>query len=82
MRLSSSESCSLQERTDQLVVEAEHLVEELAVFDVVTLLISIELHRICHQLLVGDVLEHKEVRLILAVRIARGRAVGLIVEES
>ena len=48
----------------------------------VTLLISIELHRICHQLLFGDVFEHKELRLVLAIEVAGARAVGLVVEES
>ena len=61
MGLGGRESCSLKDRADQFVVEAEHLIEQLTVFYVVALLISVELHRVSHQLLFGNIFEDKEV---------------------
>jgi len=82
MGLGGCEACSLKNRTDQLVVETQHLVKEFAVFYMIALLITIELHSICDQLLLCDVLENKEVRLIFAIEIAGCCAVGLVVKET
>mmetsp|Transcript_24551 Transcript_24551/g.38081 ORF Transcript_24551/g.38081 Transcript_24551/m.38081 type:complete len:221 (-) Transcript_24551:373-1035(-) len=81
--LGRSEAGGLNHGANKLVVETEHLVEQLTVLDVVALLITVELHRVGHHLLVRDVLEHKELRLILVVVVTRRRsAVSLVVKES
>ena len=51
----------------------------------VTLLVSVELHVIGHELLLGDLLENNEFRLILATVVVitrRGIRVGSAVEEA
>ena len=58
MRLGGRETSRLQHRPDQLVVETEHSVQELAVIDVVRLLVTVELHGIGNHLLLGNVFEH------------------------
>ena len=48
MRLGWREATSLQDRSDELVIKTEHLVQEFTVLDMVALLITIELHVVCH----------------------------------
>ena len=45
-------------------------------------LVPIELDRICHHLLVGNILEDQEIRLVLVVVVAGLRAVSLAIEEA
>jgi len=72
------EVVDLQDAPDSFVVEAKHFVEEFAVFDVVRLLVAVELHAVGHQLLFSNVLETQEVRLILVVLIP---VLRIVVEE-
>lgn len=64
MALGRSESSSFKYRSRQLVVEPEHLEEELAALDVMTPLVSVELHRVFYHLLFGDILKHQKVWLV------------------
>lgn len=79
--LSGRKTVVFEHRSDELVVEPEHLVEELTVLDVVALLVPIELHVVRHHLLLGDVLEHQRIRLVLVV-VVRVRLVRVAVEEA
>ena len=54
-----------QQRSAQFVVKADHLIEEFGVLDVVALLVAIVGEGACYHLLVCDVLEVKEIALIL-----------------
>ena len=63
MALGCSESGGFKYGSRQLVVEPEHLEEELAALDVMTPLVSVELHGIFYHLLFGDILKHQKVGL-------------------
>ena len=82
MRLCGSKPSSFKNWTNELVVESEHLVQELTVFNVVALLVAIELHGISDQLLFCNVLEHQEIGLVLAIEVTRSGTVSLVVKES
>ena len=64
MALGGSESGSFKYGSRQLVIKPKHLEEELAALNMMTPLVSIELHRIFYHLLFSDVLEHQKVWLI------------------
>lgn len=78
MRLGRRKIRSLEHRPDQLVVEAQHLIQQLGVLDVVGLLITVELHVVRHQLLLGDGLEHHEFGLIFALVVVVRRITGAV----
>lgn len=59
------EAVGLEHRADQLVVEAQHLVEDLRVLDVVALLVALELLGVGHDLVLSDVLKRNQVVLVL-----------------
>lgn len=67
MRLGCSETSSLEHGSNEFVVESKHLVKEFTVLNVVRLLVAIELHVVGDHLLVWNVLEHKEIGLVLVV---------------
>jgi len=57
MRLGRCKTCSLQHRSNEFVIKSEHFVQEFAVLNVVSLLVTVKLHRVCNHLLIGNVLE-------------------------
>ena len=67
MRVSGGEAVLLQNRAAQFVVEADHLVQQLRIFDMVALLVAVIGQRSRDHLLVRDVLEVLELVLILPV---------------
>ena len=56
-----------EDGANQLVVESEHLEKQFAVFNVVAFLVAVKLDCVRYQLLVRDVFEYEEIRLILVV---------------
>lgn len=67
VRLGRGKSCRLEHRPDQFVIESQHLEEKLTVFNMVALLVTIELHRVRHHLLLRDVFEDQELRIVFVV---------------
>ena len=82
MRLSRCELRSFQDGSDGLVVESKHLVQQFTIFNMVTLLVSIELHGVRDHLLLCNVFEDDEILCIFAIEVAGARAIGLIIEET
>lgn len=86
VRLGRRKTARLKHGSNQFVVKSQHLIEKLAVFDVVTLLVAIELHVVRDELLFSDVLENEEVRLVLAIVVVVARRIRatarIAVEES
>ena len=71
MRLGRRESSGLEHRPDQFVIESWHFVQELAILDMVTLLVAIKLHITRYHLLFCDIFENQEVGLVLVVEVIR-----------
>ena len=80
MGLGGGKPGCLQHRPDQLVIEPQHLVEKFTVLNMVTFLVSVELHCIGYQLLVGNVFENEEIRLVLVVEIVALRLASSVEE--
>lgn len=64
MAFSRCKSGCFEYGSGQLVIKPKHLEEELAALDMMTPLVSVELHRIFDHLLFGDVLKDQKVRLV------------------
>lgn len=71
----------LKDRPDQFIIKSQHFVQKLTIFDVITLLIPVELHVVGDQLFFSDVLEREEFWLVLVVMVAVWGIV-VAVEES
>ena len=82
MRLSSSKPCCLKHRSNKLIIKSEHPIQKLTVVNVVGLLVSVELHRVCHQLLFSYVFEDQELRVVLIVVVAGVTVLARIVIEE
>lgn len=80
VRLRVRKSVVLQQTSDKLVLEANHFVKQLGIFDMEVLLVigRWDLHRL--DLLLGYIFEVDELRLVLVlivVKAARGSVAGL-----
>jgi len=82
VRLSGSEPSCLDHRSDQFIIESEHLVEQLTVLDVVTLLVTVELHGVCYHLLLAYIFKNQELRLVLIVIVTTGRSAVCLIKEA
>ena len=80
VRLCRSEPGCLKHRSNELVIESQHLVQELTVLDMITFLVSVKLHIVGDHLLISNVLENEEVRLVLIVEVVALRRVGSVEE--
>jgi len=65
MRLSWCKAIVFHHWPDELVVETQHLVKQFRVFDVVWLLVAIELHRVRHHLFLRYIFETQEFVFVL-----------------
>ena len=65
MRVGAREAVLFEDRATQFVVEPYHLVQQLRVLNVVTLLVAVVGQRASYHLLVCDVLEVDELVLVL-----------------
>ena len=87
MALSRSKSGSFEYGSGQLVIKPKHLEEELAALDMMTPLVSIELHRIFYHLLFSDVLKDQKVWLVFVAIVfclsqSRARAIETLRSSS
>ena len=64
----------LQNRATQLVVKADHLVQQLRVLNVVALLVAVVRQRPSHHLFVRNVLEVEELALVLVLLVVEALA--------
>jgi len=69
VRLGGCEPSSFKHRSNELVVKSEHLIQQLTVLNMVTLLVTIELHVVGHHLFFRDIFEHKEVGLVFVIEV-------------
>lgn len=65
--LGGREASSLEHRPNKFIVKSKHFVQQFAVLNVVSFLVTVELHCVCHHLLLGNILEDEEVRIVLVV---------------
>ena len=80
VRLSGGETTGLKHWSNEFVVESQHLVQEFTILNVVRLLVAIELHVVGYHLFVWNVLEHKEIWLVLVVVVVRLGTASLVKE--
>ena len=69
--VSRAEAVLLQDRSCEFVVESDHLVQQLRILDVVGLLVAVVGGLASDHLLVCDVLEMKELALILILLVVK-----------
>ena len=81
MTLSRGKWIIFKHRSNKFVIKPKHFVKELAIFNMITLLISVELHAISYHLLLCDALENKKIWFVLIVMV-RIICTGLAIEES
>lgn len=80
--LGSGETCCFEHRSDQLIVKTEHFIQELAVLNMIGLLVTVELHSVRYHLLLRNVFEHQEVGVVFVVVIIWSWRAALVVEKS
>ena len=82
MRLGRREASCLQDRSNQLIIKSQHLIQQFTILNMVAFLVTVELHRVRHHLFLRYVFEHEEVRVVfIVVIIGAGRA-SLIIEKA
>lgn len=81
MALGGCKAVVLEHRPDELIVKTQHLVKQLTIFNMITLLISVKLHGVGYHLFFSDVLEKQEFRLVLVVVVSVGPVI-VTVEET
>ena len=83
MRVCGREAVLLQNRPTELIVKADHFVEQLRVLNMVALLIAVVRETARDHLLVGDVLEVQELALVLILLVVEALArIGSLGEEA
>lgn len=65
MRVSAGEPMRLKKRSAEFILESDHLIQKLRIFDMIALLIPVVWKRTGYHLLVSDILEVQEITLIL-----------------